>query len=890
MSYVDPSSEGRRHDILVAVGAYSDPQIDDLRCCENDMSTLTKTLATIPSVWGSPAKSTLVSTAARDGSCSKTHLLTTLETALGDVASDDMVLLALSCHGVTVDGRNYLIPADASPDQPDTWIPFQWVKRLLDDTECQFKVILVDACHSGDLPIAFKRAGFRIGFQEPTDVDDLLRSSRGVAYAAACGRDQLAYVRRDGERSVWLDAVTARLDELRASPNGEPILVEDLLPEAALQTTDYVKGQLGKRQTPYYAIRCEGVLPLGVATGDGKSAREKPANPEDLARTTLQAFEARFQEVFGNSMPVEFDRDASKALASEGHPLSRVVHVGPAGHRVRLAVMFDTMLSHEVSLDQLHDLHQLAGRHAIDRLILPREVWSIEFKRPAADLRNLHLIDLGDSAITRQRLFKEFFVAPDRPDAEVMCANQYADVLLTDFGRLFHIVLADLAAPTYDEEYGFSAFGTQRAMAFEEEQLASTLARMADTDLAIDLGCGTGRHTLQLARHVRRVIGYDFSRGMIEAANAKRRELLHNGGSEEASRVQFEVRDVERDPPDFAPNSVDLILGCFGMGSFLTDPVPFLVGLKEQLSPGGRLILSFYNADALVYQAPPPWRDTSLSASLVLGRDELEVVLPQGDTFRIFCRPYPFDLLKSQLARIFDSVQVWSCPAFASFLPSDFFSRGPHSEVARKVIAEVDYDLARRTGNQIGAYFTVVCAKAAEPEVSGVAGRTEILAARGEDALLGLLTASDTPFEMRKHGRVRNVDDVRRELGADGSQLVKAILAIAKATAKEPERHVVLVVQGSRRVDVEKVSTLLGRTPRQWRFATQKEVKSVYGLEIGGVPPFGYADDVPVYVDARLAKEGSVFCGIGNPLQSVRLTTNDLIRISGAEVRDIAVS
>jgi hypothetical protein len=100
------------------------------------------------------------------------------------------------------------------------------------------------------------------------------------------------------------------------------------------------------------------------------------------------------------------------------------------------------------------------------------------------------------------------------------------------------------------------------------------------------------------------------------------------------------IQDVDDFPVDYDPNTVDLVTACFGMGSFIENLVPFLTNIKDQLRPGGKAAISFYNREALLYSVPPPWRDCSLSAVLRPEREELHVTLLSGDKFRIFCRAY----------------------------------------------------------------------------------------------------------------------------------------------------------------------------------------------------------------------------------------------------------
>lgn len=869
-----------RHDVLIAVGEYDAAEVTDIKCCERDISKLAAHLANIPTVDRESPVQTVISTAHGRAIGYKPIILSRIEDALKSVSTEDTLLLAFSCHGLTASGANYLLPTEGRPDDLESCIPFDWLKEFLDNVDCKFKIILVDACHSGDSQMVFKK-GVTFGFDDRTAVDALVRNSRGVVYASACGHNQYAYVRPDGEQSVWFHSVSTRLATLSAIGQSEPILMHDVITEAAVRTSTFVRQHFDADQTPFYFQSTEGLISLGIAVG----ARSANTQAPSLAALTRDSFRKQFEEAFGKTMPVEFDAHSEQRLAGEGWELALVVHVGPSNLRGRLAVIFDSITTDDVTLDYLQEIQRAAERHALDRVILPKDSWLADLCRQADLLDRLQLVELPRFAPSGPMLFRDYFIPSEHDRSDVVQANCNSQSLITHMGKMFHIVLADLAAPTYDDHYGETAFGTERAMAFEEDLVNSTIARMEHTNMAIDLGCGTGRHTFQLADRFDRVVGYDFSQGMIRIANEKkRREIVEKGRTID---IEFDVRDVEEEPFQFDAGSLDLVIGCFGMGSFLREPVPFLAGIKEQLRPGGKLLLSFYNADALVYQAPPPWRDNALSAVLVPDRDELEVSLEGGERFRVFCRAYRYDLLKGQLSRIFDTVQIWSCPAFASFLPGDFFLRGPNSTVARSVIASVDRNLAVRADLPIGAYFTVLCVKADDASSNGTmrAESRDILALHGEGELLSDLARRKIEYELIEHRRVRNVEDVRRELGVDGHTLVKAILAVEKDNGGVP---VVLVLQGSRRLDVDKVSRWLGRTPRQWRFATQKEVQRVYGLEIGGVPPFGYSSDVRVVFDAALAREETAVCGIGNPRCSLRLDMNDLVSIAKAEIADIS--
>lgn len=72
---------------------------------------------------------------------------------------------------------------------------------------------------------------------------------------------------------------------------------------------------------------------------------------------------------------------------------------------------------------------------------------------------------------------------------------------------------------------------------------------------ALDLGCGTGTHSIYLAQHGFEVVGVDFSPKAIELAHQKARGI--------PGAIEFRVGDVTR--LDFLHDTFDLVLdvGCF---------------------------------------------------------------------------------------------------------------------------------------------------------------------------------------------------------------------------------------------------------------------------------------------------------------------------------------
>ena len=97
---------------------------------------------------------------------------------------------------------------------------------------------------------------------------------------------------------------------------------------------------------------------------------------------------------------------------------------------------------------------------------------------------------------------------------------------------------------------------------------------------ALDLGCGTGRHTLWLAREGASVTALDFSEGMLAAARAK----------PGAEAVRFVVHDLH-EPLPFASSAFDLVVSGLVL-EHLRDLAAFFGEVRRVLRPGARAVVS----------------------------------------------------------------------------------------------------------------------------------------------------------------------------------------------------------------------------------------------------------------------------------------------------------
>ena len=454
--------------------------------------------------------------------------------------------------------------------------------------------------------------------------------------------------------------------------------------------------------------------------------------------------------------------------------------------------------------------------------------------------------------------------------------NYVADYLVKRIKQLFHLVLSEISASIFDEYYGRDKVATEAIMKFEELQLGKLLKRMANenkTGIAVDVGCGTGRHSFMLARTFSQVYAFDFSPQMIQRAIAKKIQLGD-------TRIIFSVGDFEYerllDERKFY-GKCDLVIASFGMGSFVEDTVKMLRRFQDWLKPGGYIFVSFYNESSILLKLTPSWRDTSLTANIDLETQSLKVELPGSQPFHIFCRPFN-EGTRGEINKIFNLDEIYMYPTVMALLPNSLLQ----DRTAYKLFSYIDDMLADSkrmpkrieenepsiTDNNYGHYAVVIAHKPQSP-ISGYS-----------NVMRHLKNRDDIEYEIIEHNPVLSVDDIRHEIGRE-IDLASVVKTIIFKDAKT-DRYIAVSLSAEKMVDKDKLANLFGIPKRRIKFASEKEILGL-GFPVGGIAPFGFADTdaVQMVIDAGLRKLKSawLYMGVGDNKKTLKIDRAAFIRI-----------
>jgi cyclopropane fatty-acyl-phospholipid synthase-like methyltransferase len=118
---------------------------------------------------------------------------------------------------------------------------------------------------------------------------------------------------------------------------------------------------------------------------------------------------------------------------------------------------------------------------------------------------------------------------------------------------------------------------------------------------ALDLGCGTGTHSIYLAQHGWKVVGVDFSPKAIALA----REKANHAGV----NIDFRIADVSRIDGLVGPFDFALDVGCFH-GLDVAGQARYVAQLTRLMRSGGKFLL-------WAFDRPAPFEDYGILPEVV---------------------------------------------------------------------------------------------------------------------------------------------------------------------------------------------------------------------------------------------------------------------------------
>lgn len=533
-------------------------------------------------------------------------------------------------------------------------------------------------------------------------------------------------------------------------------------------------------------------------------------------------------------------------------------------HFYRLLVIFSLYEESTFAPPLQNAISRLRYQDNIDRTIL----WSTTeldpdisqiLKEAKTDIVYLKLPTKDE--ITKTRSINHFIPIEEGDLAYSLMVNLIAERLIKRLRKMFHLVLSEIAAPIYENFYSQSKIATKKFMEFEEDRLNQLIKKLkidGKNKIAIDVGCGTGRHSFALARHFETVYAYDFSPNMIDEANKLRRK-------HDIRNIFFRVNDFEyerlSDEGQFY-GKCDLVVASFGMGSFIEDTSGMLRHFYDWLKPDGYMFISFYNGNSITLNVTPNWRDSALAAQIDRENNSLEVHLTPKTQFNIFCKLFD-DGVEGEINRIFNTYTITTYPMIMALLPNSLLE----NDFARKAFVAADKTLAdHEHKDKRHGYYAIVTACKGERETNGYHNVER------------LLREYSVEYEMLEHGPVLSMEDVKKEIGYFPKSMIKTILINNRKT----DEFIVILLQSEKRLNMDQLADLLQVNRYHISFAREKDILRM-GFPLGGVAPFGFQNGLTIrkFVDEAIVSHRCkwFYTGTGDNRKTLKIKKQDFLRL-----------
>lgn len=126
------------------------------------------------------------------------------------------------------------------------------------------------------------------------------------------------------------------------------------------------------------------------------------------------------------------------------------------------------------------------------------------------------------------------------------------------------------------------------------------------------------------------------------------------------------------------------------------------------------------------------------------------------------------------------------------------------------------------------------------------------------------------------------VPDAARALGVREEQIIKSLVFLVDGQPR------LVIANGTDRVDERLIARHFGVGRKRVRMARPEQALEITGYVVGAMPPFGHKERLPTLVDPGVVEWPQIFGGGGEVDAMLRLTPEELLRVTEAEV--IAVS
>ncbi|MDX3106376.1 YbaK/prolyl-tRNA synthetase associated domain-containing protein [Nonomuraea angiospora] len=155
------------------------------------------------------------------------------------------------------------------------------------------------------------------------------------------------------------------------------------------------------------------------------------------------------------------------------------------------------------------------------------------------------------------------------------------------------------------------------------------------------------------------------------------------------------------------------------------------------------------------------------------------------------------------------------------------------------------------------------------------------------ERLISDMDAAGARYRVIEHAPEGRTDKVSALRGHDVAQAAKCLVVMVKI-GKKQTRHVLAVVPGDARLDLQAVKALLDGT--YVAFAAKDKAEELAGSVSGTVLPFSYDPRLELIADPTLLDQPELYFNAARLDRSLALATDDYVRLAEPRVAPITLN
>lgn len=244
-------AQGRQWALLIGVEKYQKAR--PLAFTVNDVTTLSKTLHERNGVEDDAVLTITDDAASPRLRPTRANMLEEIPRWLSRVGRNDRLIVYFSGHGFRDPaGKLYLAPIDVDPADPaTTGLPVEWFRQQIADCKADFKLLVLDACHSGS------EKGEDDGVKDVAskDIGDQFKQLERVVTLASSTGEEGSQIWDDKEQSLYSYWLNQGLKGHADSDANGAVDIDELSNYVYKNVVRTSKSHFPRKQTPVRIVR-----------------------------------------------------------------------------------------------------------------------------------------------------------------------------------------------------------------------------------------------------------------------------------------------------------------------------------------------------------------------------------------------------------------------------------------------------------------------------------------------------------------------------------------------------------------------------------------------------------------------------------------------------------